>query len=150
MSQAIEFWIEVEVVPKQADRSRIVTCGNGAQFIQHYQPAAVRNNAFALAALAGSHRPPAPFDGPVRVELEVHHPFPASTSQRQRARGRIPRDTKPDADNLQKQILDALSTVGFWVNDSRIVDVRLMKFWSDKARLRVRVEPVAEEVPCQA
>jgi len=61
-----------------------------------------------------------PLDEPLLVEITAYRTRPKSK----------PRDiyaaTKPDADNIQKLIGDALEGI-LWVNDSRIVDGRCVK-----------------------
>lgn len=38
--------------------------------------------------------------------------------------------TKPDVDNLNKALLDAMTAVGFWKDDSRVTRLISEKFWA--------------------
>ena len=44
--------------------------------------------------------------------------------------GRIPKDTKPDFDNLAKSICDGISASGLWTDDARVFDGRVRKFYA--------------------
>ena len=63
------------------------------------------------------------FDGPLRLTLTIYMPRPKSHF---RANGAIKPSAplwptgKPDRDNLEKAILDALTTAGVWKDDSLV------------------------------
>lgn len=46
------------------------------------------------------------------------------------SRGRIPKDTKPDFDNLAKSICDGITASGLWTDDARVFDGRVVKFFA--------------------
>ena len=59
--------------------------------------------------------------------------------------------TKPDADNIAKELIDAMSEDeknhkrGFWKNDSQIVDLHILKYYEEKATIYVEWEEVLED-----
>jgi len=55
------------------------------------------------------------------------------------------RDTKPDTDNLIKLFKDAMADLGFFENDSRVVDERVIKRWSTKPGIRVIMETIEHQ-----
>lgn len=60
-----------------------------------------------------------PLTGPVLVEVNfIYEGDPAEF-----------KTTKPDCDNLAKAFLDAMQKVGFFKNDSQIVDLRIRKVY---------------------
>ena len=62
-----------------------------------------------LMALMYEHRPPVPFQGPVALGMRAFLPIPKSKSKKWQAAamaGEIRPITKPDTDNLVKQITD--------------------------------------------
>ena len=61
-----------------------------------------------------------PLDEPIRIEIHCYRTRPISCPTREYAA------TKPDYDNIAKLVGDALEGV-LWVNDSRIVDARIIK-----------------------
>lgn len=74
------------------------------------------------------HRPAAPIDTAVRVSVAFCLPRPRAFSARVRAlfggksrnipTGRVPHLGKPDRDNLDKAVLDAMVSMGFLRDDS--------------------------------
>lgn len=139
----ISFTVPFEVRPKQGDRSRVASAG-GRQFVAHYQPAKVKNNAGALALLMAPHRPDTPLEGPLRLQLTFYFQPPKSMPQKRLALLPLAKDTKPDLDNLAKQVCDVMQATGFYRNDSQISKMTLGKFWSDRPGLQVEIE---EEKP---
>ena len=69
-------------------------------------------------------------------------PIPKSwskTKQQDALMHRVRPTTKPDADNVLKQ-LDALNEV-CWRDDSQIVEATVRKFYSDRPRLVITILP---------
>ena len=80
-----------------------------------------------IAAAAKPHTPPVPILGPVRVELTFVFPRPKSHYRTGKNAGVLRDDaptwhtSKPDRDNLEKAVLDALTQLGgFWRDDSQV------------------------------
>lgn len=137
----IEFHVAYVVQPKQADRSRIACGKNGKQWVHHYQPGKVTRNARDLALLMAKHRPAEPLRGPVALTLTFVYPHLKSASKKTREQ-RKPKDTKPDGENLAKQVCDVLERSGFLLNDAQVYDLRVLRFWDDQvpAGLYVKIE----------
>lgn len=93
----------------------------------------------ALAPFA----PPAPLEGPIRLELELTWPWRKGDSRKVRALGHIPCIVKPDWDNSAKGIADALVLLGFLRADQQIVDGRVTKWIGDHPGLVFRLEEIA-------
>lgn len=108
--------------------------GKGVHFtapkVRNYQ-AVLRD--YAHQAMAGQP----PHDGACRVSMEARYPWPTTWSAKRRLREGIHKRSKPDADNLIKQ-LDALSGVVF-TDDARLADVRVVKIHDDAPGLTVCV-----------
>lgn len=84
-----------------------------------------------------------PLDMPLWLELEAYMPVPGSWSKKRSAQaleGLIWPATRPDLDNLLKILMDALNGV-VWRDDSQIVEVAMQKWYSDRPRLEVIIEP---------
>ena len=93
----------------------------------------------SLAAIAKPHFP-APFTGPVRLEIRATFAVPKSYSAKKRdATIWRPHVQRPDSDNIAKQIGDALNRIA-WVDDSQIADTRIIKLWGDRDETVVEVE----------
>ena len=69
------------------------------------------------------------FTGPVDVEIAAVFALPKSWSNKKRAAMACTLHThKPDADNIAKAVLDALSA--FWTDDAQVSVLRVRKTWS--------------------
>jgi len=116
--------------------------GGGAPFASVYTDAETAAYEAALAregnaCWAGR----APLDGALTCFVEAFMPIPASWSNKKRAAasvGSIFPVGKPDGDNIQKCVGDALNKI-IWVDDSQIIMWQCLKLYSDFPRLRVSV-----------
>jgi Holliday junction resolvase RusA-like endonuclease len=130
--------IELPGTPRGKGRPRHTRAG------VTYTPAATRGYEASLAwTAAAAMKGRAPLEGPLRLTVEAHMPIPTSWSgrrQRMAAAGEIKPTTKPDYDNVLKT-LDALNNV-VWRDDSQIIDVRCVKRYSERPRLRITVAPL--------
>jgi len=69
------------------------------------------------------------FTGPVDVEIAAVFAMPKSWSKKKRDAMACSLHTqKPDADNIAKAVLDALSA--FWTDDAQVAVLRVRKTWS--------------------
>jgi Holliday junction resolvase RusA-like endonuclease len=95
-----------------------------------YTPAATRKfeaHGRLAAQLAMDGRPP--IEAPVRIELLVELPVPASWSERKRAAavvGDVRPTSRPDIDNFLKAILDAINGIVV-ADDSQVVETHATK-----------------------
>ena len=90
------------------------------------------------------HRPPCPFNGPLRVTVVLTFPWRKSETKAVRARGWVPMPVKPDFDNLSKTPFDTLSKLSFWCDDGQVFDGRVVKGWGDRPGVRVTIEEAGE------
>lgn len=96
---------------------------------------------FASQAMAG--RPL--LDGAVRVTLHIACQIPASWSQKKQASaaaGGVMPTTKPDVDNVEKAIFDAMNGI-VWKDDVQVVSVVKDKRYGSAPGVSVRVEELA-------
>lgn len=83
-----------------------------------------------------------PIDGEVRGTIRAFYQIPQSKSKKIKERmlnGEIKPMVKPDLDNVQKVIYDALNGIAY-TDDSHIVAMRCAKFYSDVPRVEVLIE----------
>ena len=66
------------------------------------------------------------FTGPVCVSISFVFTRPQTTYRKRKPRGREPKTTKPDADNLAKAVLDALNGVA-WIDDRQVYELHMVK-----------------------
>lgn len=137
----IAFTIPWQVEPKQSARF-----AKAGRFMRSYQPAKVVRNSEALTLLALQHKPPAPMRGALRVDVTYEFPWRAGDSQKKRRNGPAWKDTKPDLDNLTKQVLDVLQSAGFYQNDAQIAVLKVSKMFCGHGRTHVAIEALASVV----
>ena len=80
-------------------------------------------------------------DGPIMIKITAYMSIPSSDPQwkkEAKAEGYLRPIKKPDSDNIEKAIWDALSG-HVWTDDSRIIDNRCILFYSDKPRTDVTI-----------
>jgi Holliday junction resolvase RusA-like endonuclease len=81
----------------------------------------------------------APWTGAVRCDVTFFMPIPKSMRVRDRARAEaedLPHTCKPDKDNLEKAVLDALRGV-LWADDCQVFDGRVRKVYSPRPRVEI-------------
>ena len=148
--EAIEFWVPGEVKGKGNSKS-IVRSKSGRVFL--IEPTKNRDNATTLAAMFAQHAPPKPLEGPVRVTYQIQYAWRKGDSAKRRALGMVPKDTRPDLGQLEKQIDDACQAAGLIVDDAQIYmrghcirkeapDLLHGKFLCDSPGVWVRIEEI--------
>jgi Holliday junction resolvase RusA-like endonuclease len=90
-----------------------------------------------FANYAAQHRPPAPYQGPLEIELEFK--FRAENNH---AFAVIPfffNTRRPDLDNLVKLVFDALKVASFYNDDCQVVRLIASKVFAEQQGTRVVV-----------
>ena len=133
----LDFFIpgEPPTVTAQQKGERIVSKG-GRPFIQHFEKHDLKRTREWFAWQLAGHRPVITPKGPMRLWT-----IWTWTPKGKHKAGTF-RDTKPDTDNIIKLFKDAMADVGFFENDSRVVDERVIKRWGSKPGIRVILETI--------
>jgi len=126
-------------VPVGKGRPKFARRGN---FVATYTPAktASYENLVKLAAHTAMRGKP-PIEGPVRLELKMFVPAPASWSRKKRELalgGAVLPTTKPDIDNVLKGICDAMNGVVF-LDDKQVCEVSVTKRYAATPEVAVHV-----------
>ncbi len=82
-----------------------------------------------------------PIQGAVRINLYVYLGIPQSASKKRQAQmlsGEIGAAKKPDLDNVEKIICDALQGLAY-LDDKQIVEVHSFKAFSDTPRVEIEI-----------
>jgi Holliday junction resolvase RusA-like endonuclease len=141
MSNVVKF--KVPGTPVGKGRPRVST--RGGKFARMYTPekTASYENLVALAAqeaMVGRNL----IDGPVDVELVILLPVPASWPKKKQAaalQGQVYPTKKPDIDNVEKAIFDAINGV-VWHDDVQVCDVSKRKRYAEVPGVHVVVKPI--------
>jgi Holliday junction resolvase RusA-like endonuclease len=123
----IQFFMAMEP-PTTTAQMHQVTVRNGKPVF--YDPPAVVQMKAKLAAHLCAHRPAEPLRGPLRLvckwiwtgQTEAYKP------------------TKPDTDNLQKALKDAMTKGGFWLDDCQVASEICEKMTGPQPGIWVRIE----------
>lgn len=146
-----EFFVSGEPLGQPRPRARIMKIGAGraAKFIpQIYNPADADPWKRRVLSVAEKHAPPAPLDGPVRVDEIFYLPRPQRLYRRRDPDGPVVCTSRPDRDNLDKLILDALKTAGYFRDDAQVCDGYPRKLYhakTGKPGAAVRVSVPADD-----
>lgn len=108
--------------------------GHRVPYIQHYKKAKVSNMRTEFEYKLKRHRPEHPAEGPVRLTVILYFSI-----KDRKLWGRY-KTRKPDCSNYIKEIEDAMSSVGFWDDDAQIAELRVIKYYAEKATIYIRVE----------
>jgi len=107
-------------VPKAQPRARASVTKSGK--VRAYDPGTAEGWKSLVALAARDHLPESPIDGPLGINLNFLMPRPGGKCRKRPhpEDDRLPHDKKPDLDNLTKAVLDVLTQIGFWRDDSQI------------------------------
>jgi len=123
--------------PKGQPRPRAFRAGGR---IRVYDPGTAENwkSAIAQGACGKDGRPLVQFgDDAVAVTLVLVFPRPRShyrtgaRSSELRSNAPVLHSQKPDADNVAKAALDALTGIGLWRDDSQVAVLTVVKTWGE-------------------
>jgi Holliday junction resolvase RusA-like endonuclease len=85
-----------------------------------------------IAVAARSFLPASPIEGPVRLDITFVFSRPQRLMRAKDPEGMIPHTAKPDRDNLDKAVMDALTNIGMFRDDSLVCSGLIEKFYSKK------------------
>jgi Holliday junction resolvase RusA-like endonuclease len=123
----INLWIDG--IPKGQPRARAFA-KHGR--VRMYDPGTAEAWKAQVALSVKRELPESPMEGPVAVVMAFALPRPKSLTGKRHADGAIPHTGKPDADNLCKAVLDALTQIGLWRDDSQVCAVSVVKNYASK------------------
>jgi Holliday junction resolvase RusA-like endonuclease len=140
----MKFTILLSPKAQKRARSRAFLIGGKAIAGKPYTDNDQRTEQNKLMALMYPHKPPIPFQGAIILGVKVYLPIPKGLSKKKHQMaldGAIRPTTKPDLDNLIKQIKDVCKGV-FWVDDKQVVEYLPFtgKWYGDPARWEIEID----------
>ena len=136
--------VRLDIVPPTATaQQKGVFVRNGrAHFFTKQK---VRDAEDFLAAMLAPHAPAEPLRGPVYFQARWCFPYRKSEPKRVTNTGReIPHTSRPDLDNLEKNLLDVLTRLRFMTDDSLIFTKSTAKVWGPNPYLAIAIKTEAE------
>lgn len=137
MIEPVSFFVAGE--PKGQPRPRAFARKMGGKFVARvFDSGTAEAWKSAIAAEASQHKPAAPLSGPVRLRICFYiqrpkgHYTAGKIERGLRATSPHYHTGKPDADNLAKAVMDALTQCGwFWVDDAQVAVLTAAKLYAD-------------------
>lgn len=131
--------IEFQVLMKPAGKER-PRSGNGHMYTPTRTKEAEERIAWAYRRAARGFRfPPGT---PLVVDIDAYYAIPKSASRAKREKmtaRQIAPTVKPDRDNVEKLVCDALNGVAY-DDDKCVVDGRTRKLYADTPRIEIRIK----------
>lgn len=110
-----------------------------------YDPGTAEGWKGQIAAAAMPHKPYTQLQGPLDVMLKFYFARPKSHSSRKGLKPNAPEwhTSKPDADNLAKAVLDCITQLGFWKDDSQVVALDVRKRYASASPFcEITIRPI--------
>jgi len=118
--------------PKAQPRPRaFARPGLGARV---YDPGTAEGWKSLIAEAARPYLPAEPFDCPIGLSIEFNMPRPKRLLRKCDPEGPIRHTAKPDLDNLSKAVMDALTAIGIWRDDSQVSSTTVSKWYVSKGQ----------------
>lgn len=137
------FDVFIAGVPKGQPRARAFARNMGGKVVARmYDAGTAEAWKSEIANGIRDVRPATPLDGPLAVDITFYMPRPKSLMRRKDPDGPMLYTAKPDRDNLDKAVLDALTRLSVWRDDAQVCGGSVWKWYAAKdgitgARLRV-------------
>lgn len=128
----------IHMVPVAKGRPRFARMGRFTKTYTPQETLIAENN---ILAQAMRYKPSVPFSKYAVMRMEFYMPIPKSMLKRDRIKAdleELPHTKKPDLDNIEKAVLDALNGI-FYVDDAIIWEVAKMKKYSNNPRIVVKI-----------
>jgi Holliday junction resolvase RusA-like endonuclease len=136
MTEPITISVKVPAIPVAQPRAKASTFGG---HVKIYTPTSIKNpdgtrKPHPIAAFKATVRMAfqkaysgAPLAGPLRCDCLFVMPRPKNLIWKTRSMPRLPHISKPDRDNLDKAVMDALKGLA-WFDDCQVCDGQIQKF----------------------
>ena len=125
-----QYQLFIEGIPKAQPRPRIAN--NGKVYNPHSADAWKHQ---IIAAFLDCRRET--ITTPVRLNIQFYFPAPKEMEITED----VPHDKKPDTDNLEKAVMDAITNAGIWKDDAQVYDSHSIKMYTrGKTGARIKIE----------
>lgn len=101
----------------------------GRAFAKVYTDAESAKYKELVTLYARAHMPRQRWEGPVRLDVTAYLERPQRLLKKSSPLGPIWCTTKPDRDNIEKAVLDALTDAGLWLDDKQVCAGEVQKFF---------------------
>lgn len=114
--------------------------GRLVPYIEHYRKANVQLARNMFTVKMKPYRPKHPSERPIKLLVCLYFDI----SKPKKLWGKY-KTTRPDCDNYVKEIKDVMTDLKFWNDDAQVVDLRVVKRYSEKATIYISMEELDDE-----
>lgn len=114
--------------------------GKLVPYIDHYRKPEVQAARNQLTLMMKKYRPKQPSERPIKLLVCLYFDI----SKPKKLWGKY-KTTRPDCDNYVKEIKDVMTELGFWKDDAQVVDLHVIKRYSEKATIYIQLEELDDE-----
>ena len=107
-------------------------------YIAHFRKPEVEAVRTLFAYKLKPFRPKTPSLLPIKLEIIIYFDVKDKSLW-----GRY-KPTKPDAENFCKELQDVMTLLGWWCDDSQVVDLHIVKYYAEKATIFIRWEELSD------
>lgn len=109
--------------------------GRRVPYIHHFKEKHVEGMRAEFELKLKRHKPKKPVQGPVRLSLSLFFDV-----KRPKKLWGTYKTTRPDLDNYAKELIDAMTAVGFWIDDAQVSELKVSKRYAEKASIVIQWE----------
>ena len=139
--------IELDIIPPKStgqSGKRLGIIKNHAMMFKTKEAKDVENMYWSLLY---NKRPDKPYEGSLKVNYYFFFPYNSSVKKSiAKKKLIVPKLTKPDYDNIPKQIQDVLTKCQYWTDDSLIFDGSIKKYFAPFGKIVITIEELDKEI----
>ena len=109
--------------------------GKRVPYIHHFKKATVEGMRAEFELKLKRYRPMTPSEAPIKLVIMLYFDIKGP----KRLWGTY-KTTKPDLDNYAKELIDAMTSVGFWKDDAQVTDLKITKRYAGTASIFIQWE----------
>ena len=109
--------------------------GKRVPYIHHFKKATVEGMRAEFELKLKRYRPKTPSEAPIKLVIMLYFDIKGP----KRLWGTY-KTTKPDLDNYAKELIDAMTSVGFWKDDAQVTDLKITKRYAGAASIFIQWE----------
>lgn len=128
----MQFFLNIEP-PRTTHQMKAVRVVKGKP--QFYEPTKLKEARRDLHEALHPHRPGEPLDGAVRLIVKWCWKGKVNGAYKV---------TRPDVDNSTKLLMDVMTKLGYWHDDSQVASLVVEKFWADQQGIFICIEGLSQ------
>lgn len=134
--------IELDIIPPKNTGQSAKRLGSIHGRAMMFETKESKDTKAMYTALLYEKKPSTPFNVPISVEYKFYFPYNSTVKKSIQKQGLIiPKATKPDWDNIPKQIQDVMTRLQFWADDALIYRGTCSKWFAPQGKITIEIAP---------